>query len=523
MRMDYIISENHMLYSLNVQEKYIFLTNEHCCIIMLQSVSRKTREILKTYRNISIRIITGIATVALTAVLLLSGFAQAAETVGNISELDQSYTGPVTSGKYTTKWGVVYGGNFDTGKNTDADLWQNTVNTEEIGSYPLGDIKIKGRSAIVLDANTGNILYSKNMNRRIYPASFTKVLTAVVAVENSSPDDIITVKKDATELKYNSSHIALKAGEKLSMEQALFGLLMASANDCATAIAEDVGGSVENFAEMMNEKAESIGCEDTHFTNANGLYDKDHYTTAHDLALIMQYACKNKIFERIDTSWRYTVRKTNKSKVRDLWNTHYMVCTKYYYLDGIVGGKNGYIDESRFNLITHYQKNGQDLIIVDCTADSAGDYCRDTQKLIKAVTSSYKAVKINDGDIDVGKVTVDTLTGEKEISGRLGSKMYLELPNGADISDVEYSFESCSDLSGHIAEGDVIGTEVAKYKGAVIGAAVVEARRGSLLPDIAVAAVIILAAVTVIIVLRKRHRSKHARRRRRGRQVKTGR
>ena len=120
-------------------------------------------------------------------------------------------------------------------------------------------------------------------------------------------------------------------------------------------------------------------------------------------------------------------------------------------------------------------------------------------------------------------MTVDTLTGEKEISGRLGSKMYLELPNGADISDVEYSFESCSDLSGHIAEGDVIGTEVAKYKGAVIGAAVVEARRGSLLPDIAVAAVIILAAVTVIIVLRKRHRSKHARRRRRGRQVKTGR
>lgn len=479
---------------------------------------------MESYRSITGKALRIIATAAVTAALLISAFSgsvAAAGTVKNISGLDQNYTGPVTEGKYNTSWGVVYGGNFDTGKNTKADLWSNTINTERKADYLLGNIKIQGRSCIVLDANTGNILYNKNMNKKIYPASCTKVLTAIVAIENSDLDDIITVKKDATELAYNSSHIALTEREKISMEQALFALLMSSANDSATAIAEHVGGSVDGFAEMMNEKAESIGCTDTHFTNANGLFDEQHYTTAHDLALIMQYASKNKIFERIDTSWRYTMKKTNKSKARDLWNTHYMICTKYYYLDGIVGGKNGYIDESRFNLITHYQKNGQDLIIVDCGADSAGEYCRDTQKLIKAVSSQYTVTGVSSSDINVGKVSVDTKAGEKDIEGELSSKMYLELPEGADISDVKYSFISDKDVSANISKGDMIGTEIAVYNGRTVGAAVVTAKNGSLfsLSDIVVLAVIIIIALILLSVLRKKRRRKRGRHR--SRHVKT--
>jgi D-alanyl-D-alanine carboxypeptidase (penicillin-binding protein 5/6) len=485
---------------------------------------RKARVNLESYRIITkktLRILTAAAVAAAVLISAFSGSAAAAGTVKNISGLDQNYTGSVTEGKYTTMWGVVYGGNFDTGENTKADLWSNTINTEEKADYLLGKVKIQGKSCIVLDANTGNVLYNKNMNKKIYPASCTKVLTAIVAIENSNLDDIITVKKDATELSYNSSNIALKPGEKISMEQALFALLLSSANDSAIAIAEHVGGSVDGFAEMMNEKAESIGCSDTHFTNANGLYDKDHYTTAHDLALIMQYASKNKIFERIDSSWRYTMKKTNKSDARDLWNTHYMVCTKYYYLDGIVGGKTGYIDESKFNLITHYQKNGQDLIIVDCTANSAGEYCRDTQKLIKAVSSQYTLTGVSSSDIDVGEVSVDTTTVEKDIEGRIASKMYLELPEGADISDVKYSFVSSRNVSSNISDGDVIGTEIAVYNGRTIGAAVVTAKNATMssVVDIAVLAVIIIVALIMIAVLRSRRRRN--RRRYRSRHVKT--
>lgn len=438
----------------------------------------------------------------------------------NIGKLDQNYTGSVVEGTYTTKWGKVWGGNFDTGVNTDSDLAQCSLGAETAGDYPVSkdSVKISAKSAVVLDANNGNIMYEKDMNKKIYPASCTKILTAIVAIENSSLNDTITVTSTDTDLAYNSSHIALDPGEKISMEQALYGLLMCSANDCALAIAENVGGSVSGFSKMMNEKAKEIGCTDSNFVNPDGLFSKKHYTTAHDLALIMNYCVKNKIFERVDSSWRYRMNKTNKSKKRDLWNGHYMIVHKYYYLYGIVGGKTGYINESRFNLITHYQRNGQDLIIVDTRTDSAGEYCRDTQKLIKYIRSNFTVKRIHADKIDVGTVTLKNVgkQGNKRADGKLGSDMYIELPVGTSMSDVHFKFISATGLSEHISKGDSIGTEAAVLNGKVIGTAVVTASKnvGGIFSSITIIAIIVIGiliflALFFVMALRARKARKH--------------
>jgi D-alanyl-D-alanine carboxypeptidase (penicillin-binding protein 5/6) len=474
--------------------------------------------------NLSTLIIAAALTAALFFVNAAVPFSvSAADKVDNISKLDQSYTGSVVDGKYTTRWGKVFGGNFDNGKNPSAALYQNTEAAETAGKYLIDSstVKLNSKSAIVIDANTGNILFNKNMNKKIYPASCTKVLTAIVAIENSNLDDTLTVSQHATDLAYNSSHIALQPGEKLSMEQALYGLLMCSANDCAITIAENVGGSTEKFADMMNKKAKELGCTDSHFVNPNGLYNKNHYTTAHDLAVIMNYCVKNKIFERIDTSWRYKMNKTNKSKKRDLWNGHYMIVHKYYYLYGIVGGKNGYIDESRFNLITHYQKDGQDLIIVDARTDSAGEYCRDTQKLIKLIRSSYSAVKIDSSKIDVSNVTVKNSNkhGSMHVKGKLSSVMYAEIPAGYSAGDLKYDFVSATGLKDHIGKGEVIGTETAKLNGAVVGTAVVTAAEsagylftvGHIVGVLGAAALIIIVLFAVLAVRTRRARKRRSR------------
>ena len=172
---------------------------------------------------------------------------------------------------------------------------------------------ITANSYIVIDNKTNKVLYNKNENKKMYPASTTKILTAIITLENCNLDDTVTASYDAVmSIPEGYSTANIQIGEKLTVEQLLEVLLVHSANDAANVLAEFVGGSIDSFVNMMNTKLNEIGANNSHFTNAYGLHDENHYTTAKDLAKIMQYCLKNETFRKISGQASCAISATSK-------------------------------------------------------------------------------------------------------------------------------------------------------------------------------------------------------------------
>ena len=177
-------------------------------------------------------------------------------------------------------------------------------------------VKTQSKSAIVMEVNTGTVLYEKKSHEKHYPASITKIMTVLLAIENCDMDEVVTFSADAVfKNEGDTSHIARNLGEKLTMEQCLYAVMLESANECAYAVAEHVGqklgGDYRTFIDLMNKRAKELGCTDTHFNNCNGLPDEDHWVSAYDMALISAEAYKNETFRMIAGSPSYTLPKTN--------------------------------------------------------------------------------------------------------------------------------------------------------------------------------------------------------------------
>ena len=177
-----------------------------------------------------------------------------------------------------------------------------SASASELQYWPQGP-EVQSSAAIVMELSTGLILYEKNINDVHYPASITKILTTLLALENSTMDEVVTFSKDSV---YNTegSGIARDVGEEMTMEQCLYAIMLASANECAYAVAEHVSGDVNSFVNMMNERCAALGCKNTHFSNCNGLPDEQHYTSAYDMALIAREAYKNEYFHITSTRMR---------------------------------------------------------------------------------------------------------------------------------------------------------------------------------------------------------------------------
>ena len=178
---------------------------------------------------------------------------------------------------------------------------------------------IASPSAIVMEVNSGAVLYEKNMDQVNYPASITKILTVLLALEHCELDEVVTFSDDAINLNQgDTSHIARDYGEKMTLEECLYAVMLESANECAYAVAEHVGeklgGDYQTFIKLMNKKAKELGCKNTNFTNANGLPDENHWTSAHDMALISAEAYKNESFRIITSTRAYQIPPTNKHK-----------------------------------------------------------------------------------------------------------------------------------------------------------------------------------------------------------------
>lgn len=256
-----------------------------------------------------------------------------------------------------------------------------------------GDVSLKAQSAILMDAGTGEILYSKKMNAKRYPASITKIMTTLVAIENcESLYDTVTYSQNAIDsIEPGSSQIYIEPGEELSLEESLYAIMLESANEACNGVAEHIGGSIEGFVDMMNKRAEEIGCKNTHFMNPNGLHNDKHYVSAYDMALITRTALQNETFRKIASTVSYTIPVTNKCKQqRPLWNHHKMVKRTMYTFDGVEGGKTGFTMMARNTLVTWCKRDGMELICVVLRSDNPGWY-EDTYRLLSWGYKNYKA------------------------------------------------------------------------------------------------------------------------------------
>ena len=227
---------------------------------------------------------------------------------------------------------------------------------------------IASTSALLVEASTGKVLYEKNAYDKMYPASTTKVLTAILVLENCDLNEIATVSHNAVySLPSGYVNANLQKGEEISVNDLMYALMVKSANDAAIVLAEHIGGSIEGFAEMMNKKAQEIGCKNTHFVNPNGIHHDNHYTTAYDLYLMASYAMKNETFRQYVSTTSYTLPITNKYPSLDRYcvTTNDMLRPKSkYYNENIIGIKTGHTTEAKNCLIAGAQKNGIELISV---------------------------------------------------------------------------------------------------------------------------------------------------------------
>lgn len=278
----------------------------------------------------------------------------------------------------------------------EPDAYFEPIQTNEITSWPQGPA-VWAEAAVVMDLDSGTFLYSKNMDAAKYPASITKIMTALVAIENSSLLERVTFSENAIwGIERDSSHIGIRIGEILSMEECLYGMMLESANEVCLAVAEHISGSVEGFVELMNQKAAELGCTNTHFTNPNGLPDENHYTTAHDMALIAQAAYANPTFRKIVGTNSSTIPTTNKcGEIRWLSNHHKMLSGKAYAYEGCTGGKTGYTQAALNTLVTYAERNGRRLVCVSLRTNGAQIYI-DTASMLDYGFNNFQNICIYD-------------------------------------------------------------------------------------------------------------------------------
>ncbi len=338
--------------------------------------------------------------------------------------------------------------------------------------WPAGP-SVSADSAIIMEATTGTILYEKNTDKAQYPASITKIMTALIVLERCSLDDIVTFSYDSVHkvgfLKGDSS-IARDQGEEMTVEWTLYGMMLESANECAYALAEHVAGDMESFARLMNEKAAELGCINTHFANSHGLHDPDHYTCAYDMAIIARAACENEEFCRIAGTKTYTIPKTNKHPDTEtyLQNHHQMLYplkTRKHLYEYCTGGKTGYTTQANNTLVTFAEKGNLKLICVTLNNSSGAGNYEDTTNLFDYCFDNFAAYSVAENEVNINEgATAGPLSESMEFLG-VDEAGLIVLPKTASFED------AVSTISYDVDGEDVIATLNYTYGDRNVGAA----------------------------------------------------
>lgn len=334
-----------------------------------------------------------------------------------------------------------------------------------------------GETAVLMDMKTGEILMEKNAHEQRYPASTTKVMTAILALENLNLSTQITVD-EKTPYEVEGSHIALEPGEIFTVDQLLNGMLIESANDCALVLGKSIAGSTENFARMMNEKAKELGALNTNFVNPNGLHDPAHKSTAYDLAMIARYAMTDSAisekFRELVTTYKYDVPATNKkTEPRHLYNTNrllYDTVNKVYVngtkrackYDGVTGVKTGYTSNAGGCLVASAQRNGSEFLCVTMKSTDMGRFA-DCISMLDWAFANYRSVSPVSRGEKVGEVKIKR-GSVRSVEAVSASDIYATIPMDAPDSVVSIQTVMENQIEAPVAKGQIIG-KIQVYEG----------------------------------------------------------
>ena len=334
------------------------------------------------------------------------------------------------------------------------------------------EVNLNSEAAILVEISTGRIIYEKNSTKKLYPASTTKILTAILVIENCNLNDLVTVRQSALD-NIPTGYVTcnLQVGEELSVKDLLYALMIPSANDAAYVLAEHVAGSVDNFSVMMNDKAREIGCKTTHFVNPNGIHDDSHYSTAYDLYLLANYAMKNETFRNLVAATEYTLPATEKypNEDRILKTTNELLNknSRNYYYKNAIGIKTGYTSKAGNCLVAASSRDGLEFIAVvlngGTTEDGLNSRYVDSKKLFEYAYDNFTLTKI----IEKGSVvqTLEVEKGKKEtkfLDLVIDETITVVNNKSIDMNSVIPEITLKEIIEAPISAGDTIGT--IKYK-----------------------------------------------------------
>lgn len=322
-------------------------------------------------------------------------------------------------------------------------------------------VSLNSEAAILIENESGNILYEKNSSERLYPASTTKIMTAILAIENCDLNETAEVSQGAVDsVPSGYTNAGLIPGEEFTVEELLYALMIASANEAANVLAEHISGSVEEFAVLMNEKAKELGCENTNFVNANGMHNENHYTTAQDLCTIAEYCFENETFREIIQTVNYTVPATELHSAEDriLTNTDALINpNSQYYYEYALGGKTGFTSQAGNCLVCFAEKDGIYLTAVLLNASSSVNRFSDARNLLSFGYDNFSNQVL---------VPKDTAIETLEISNGEEGANTVQIVTGEEITDyVQNNFEN--NLSYEITLNENILAPV--YLGSTLG------------------------------------------------------
>lgn len=329
--------------------------------------------------------------------------------------------------------------------------------------------EVSSQNVILIDADTGNKLFGKNEDVRAYPASTTKIMVALLALENLELDEMVTTSATALNmLPPGYTNIGLKEGEQLSVRQLLYALMLSSAGDAANALAERMSGSIDEFVKLMNRRALELGMTSTNFTNTSGVHDERHYSTAADLAILAREAMKNETFREIVATDLYIIPPTAQyTEERRLSNTNYLVSSrrtaKYFYANA-TGIKTGFTNAAKLCLVSSAEKNGVSLICVALGSDTVDDDMTDFTDAINLFNyafANFKQTDVVKANTIVAQAPIKSAKKAKQVLLEAAADITKLYPIGEEMGKIEHTDRITENIKAPIKKGEVLG--VAEY------------------------------------------------------------
>ena len=342
---------------------------------------------------------------------------------------------------------------------------------------------VAAKAALLIDLNTGRAVYEQDADERVYPASLTKIMTCLLALENGNLSDVVTVSASALDdLDADSSVAGLQVGEQMTLENLLYCMMVVSGNDACNVIAEHIAGSITDFVRMMNQRAYELGCLNTHFSNPHGLHDENHYTTARDLSIITQAALKSENFRQIVDTYEYQLPDDNvRQNIPKLKTTNMLIyrsMSNSLYYSRAHGIKTGYTSQAGRCVISEATGDGLDLLGIVCGAATtildSGDLLMENftecARLFDYGFENYSYLPIMSPLYPVDQVKINNSAGAEAVAVAPQDEIKVLLPNDYDpdklVTDIQLNSDS---VDAPVHEGDVLGSATVTYDGEILG------------------------------------------------------